>query len=60
MDDPTVPEKGSVSRTPFDDGNLYDAQFGGFGFDLDFYKDLSEHGMARPPYRQAFYPLLGR
>jgi hypothetical protein len=60
MDDPTEPEKGSVRRTPFDDGDLYDALFGDFGFDLDFCKDLAERGMARPSYRQAFYPLLGR
>jgi hypothetical protein len=58
MDDPTTPEKGSTSRTPFDDGDLYDALFGGFGF--DFCKDLAEHEIAHPPYRQAFYPLLGR
>ena len=58
MDDPTEPEKGSVSRTPFDDGDLYEALFGGFGF--DFYKNLAEHGIARPSYRQAFYSLLGR
>ena len=58
MDDPTEPEKGSVSRTPFDNGDLCDALFGGFGF--DFHKDLAEHGMAHPPYRQAFYSVLGR
>ena len=56
MDDPTEPEKGSVSRTPFDDGDLYDVLFGGF----DFYKNLAEHGIARRPYRQAFRALLNR
>jgi hypothetical protein len=47
MDDPTAPEKGSVSRTRFDDGDLYDALFGGLGFNFD--DDLAEHGMAHPP-----------
>jgi hypothetical protein len=58
MDDPTEPEKGSMRRAPFDDGDFYDALFGGFGF--DFYKNLAEHGIARRPYRQAFRALLNR
>jgi SAM-dependent methyltransferase len=41
MGDPTVPGRGSEGRTPFDDGDLYDAVFSGFGFDLDFYLDLA-------------------
>jgi hypothetical protein len=58
MDDPTAPEKGSVSRTRFDDGDLYDALFGGLGFNFD--DDLAEHGIAHPPYRQAFCSLVGQ
>ena len=30
-----------TAATPFDDGDLYDALFGDFGFDRDFYLDLA-------------------
>jgi len=35
-----------ASRTPFDDGDLYDVLFGDFAFDRDFYLDLARtaHG----------------
>ncbi len=46
MKDPTPPSQEGASRTPFDDGDLYDVLFGDFGFDLDFYVELARdaHG----------------
>jgi SAM-dependent methyltransferase len=43
MREPTAPGKGGGGPTPFDDGDLYDALFSGFGFDLDFYLELASH-----------------
>jgi SAM-dependent methyltransferase len=42
-----MPAKEKPGPTPFDDGDLYDALFGDFRFDLDFYLELA--GQARGP-----------
>lgn len=43
MKDPIATATGDASRTPFDDGDLYDLIFGSIRFDLDFYLDLAKH-----------------
>jgi len=41
MNDTGRPATDEGARTPFDDGELYDVLFGGFGFDRDFYVGLA-------------------
>ena len=41
MDEAARPSTETAARTPFDDGELYDAVFGDFRFDLDFYLELA-------------------